>query len=97
MSDPTREELRQAAEFCINNNFCDECVFYNVADCLRVKDRTLLAYMELEEKMRKALKGLKRGECFCECGLDNPMMAGAHSKECQAARAAIKAAEEGRG
>lgn len=41
----------------------------------------------------EALKGLIRGSCFCECGIDNPMMRGKHSSACIAAQAAIAKAE----
>jgi hypothetical protein len=38
----------------------------------------------------KTLNGLKRGSCWCEAGIDNPMMAGRHSADCLAAQVAIE-------
>ena len=43
--------------------------------------------------MYEALKGLRRGSCFCECGIDNPMMRGRHTAACIAAQSAIAKAE----
>lgn len=30
----------------------------------------------------KVLKNLKRGDCWCEVGIDNPNMGGRHSQAC---------------
>jgi hypothetical protein len=44
-------------------------------------------------ELLEALKGMMRGDCFCECGIDNPMMDGKHSEACIKAREAIAKAE----
>jgi len=31
------------------------------------------------------LESLKHGDCFCECGVGNPMMNGTHTEMCVAA------------
>ena len=41
----------------------------------------------------EALKALRRGSCFCDCAIDNPMMGGKHSDACKNAMAAIAKAE----
>jgi hypothetical protein len=41
-----------------------------------------------------ALIGLKKGDCFCDVGIDNPMLQGRHSRSCgQATRALDKLKE----
>ena len=47
----------------------------------------------LVKTLREALDGVKRGDCFCEAGLDNPMMGGRHTDACAKATAALVAAE----
>jgi len=41
-------------------------------------------YPKLISRLIKALDLLKRGECFCEVGIGNPMYGGSHTSECQA-------------
>lgn len=44
------------------------------------------AYDELATQTQRLLNGLMRGDCWCECGIDNPMMGGRHSNACNAVR-----------
>jgi len=53
-------------------------------------DESAARIKELEE----ALRGLKRGDCFCECGINNPMMGGKHSDACLQAQAALSGARK---
>jgi hypothetical protein len=55
------------------------------------RDESAARIKELEE----ALKGLRRGDCFCEAGIDNPMMGGKHSEECLRAKSALSGARKG--
>ena len=40
------------------------------------------------ETLERFVKGLRRGDCWCEAGIDNPMMQGQHSALCQEIQAA---------
>jgi hypothetical protein len=40
----------------------------------------------LEQPLREIIAGLKTGSCWCQAGIDNPMMAGRHSAICLAAQ-----------
>lgn len=42
------------------------------------------------ERLRRALVGLKRGSCFCEAGIGNPMVS-THTRACREAQAALDA------
>ena len=33
--------------------------------------------------LKKMLLKLKTGDCWCQCGIDNPMMDGEHSEVCK--------------
>jgi hypothetical protein len=35
-----------------------------------------------EKRLRDLLKRNKTGDCWCECGIDNPMVGGKHSALC---------------
>lgn len=37
----------------------------------------------LNEDLKKFVNKLKTGDCWCECGIDNPMMQGEHSELCK--------------
>lgn len=43
----------------------------------------------MSAKVREALEKLKRGDCWCEMGIGNPMVR-EHSPSCVAARAALE-------
>jgi hypothetical protein len=40
----------------------------------------------IEQPLREIIAGLKTGSCWCQAGIDNPMMAGRHSAVCLAAQ-----------
>lgn len=40
------------------------------------------------EQLERLVLGLRRGSCWCEDGIDNPMMQGEHSALCQEIQAA---------
>ncbi len=40
------------------------------------------------ETLERLLRSLRRGDCWCEAGIDNPMMRGEHSALCQEIQAA---------
>jgi hypothetical protein len=96
MPDPTREELKKAAKNCAKNGECLNCPdsFASFdADCPANFVRALLSAFEREEKMLEALKAL------CPDGdIGDGLSSGytLSSDSILAARAAIKAAEEGR-
>ncbi|HUU20929.1 MAG TPA: hypothetical protein VM389_00205 [Phycisphaerae bacterium] len=46
------------------------------------------------DELLAVIEGLKRGSCWCEAAVDNPMMGGKHSRACKAARAAMARARE---
>lgn len=48
---------------------------------------SVLHYTELVE----ALHALKRGDCWCEAGVGNPMMQGRHSAACDRVRTLLAA------
>lgn len=52
------------------------------------------ALAERERRLREALVGLKRGHCWCEAGIGNPMMHGGHTVGCDTTRALLHEAKE---
>lgn len=42
------------------------------------------------KNLLKALQGLKRGDCFCEVAIGNPMLGGSHTESCIYASKIIK-------
>jgi hypothetical protein len=42
------------------------------------------------KKLKEIIRGLKRGDCWCEMGIGNPMVS-SHSPQCIAAQKAIEA------
>lgn len=46
-------------------------------------------------RLREALLNLKRGECWCEVGIGNPMVRGVHSNACQKALDVLGASRPG--
>jgi hypothetical protein len=55
--------------------------------------QSILDELSFKIDLLDAIKGLRRGDCFCEAGIDNPMMGGRHSEACLKAQAAIAQAE----
>ena len=57
MSNPTRDELNQAAEHCMAEGLCGECLIWNTHglksfhECAAYAFRALLSAFEREEKM----------------------------------------------
>lgn len=45
-------------------------------------------------EMHRTLKVFSTGACFCECGIDNPMMAGKHTKLCIDTKALLEKSKE---
>ena len=40
------------------------------------------AWYKYSQKLRELLEKKKTGDCWCQCGIDNPMMGGKHSDLC---------------
>lgn len=55
--------------------------------------RAILFELEPESELIEVIKGLRRGSCFCEAGIDSPIMQGRHTEACIKAQAAIAKAE----
>lgn len=51
----------------------------NVADAVQVA----VYKADRIGKLEQALQTLRTGDCWCECGIDNPMMRGEHSEACK--------------
>lgn len=47
------------------------------------------------DRLREALLNLKRGACWCEVGIGNPMVRGVHSNACQRALDVVGASRPG--
>lgn len=47
----------------------------------------------INKDLVKALEGVKRGSCWCEMGIGNPMMT-SHSRQCGVARSTLFRANE---
>jgi len=59
---------------------------YDRLEDIRNLSADLLEARELIKEMREALTGFNIGTCFCDCGIDNPMMSGKHTSQCIHAR-----------
>ena len=57
-------------------------------------ERELAECREALAELRHALLYLKRGECWCEASIDNPMMGGRHTKACDLATTALAKLED---
>lgn len=73
---------------CTQGDTCEGCPFYGIEDCSSLRGngfdiyKDILDDRELIKEMREALKGFSKGTCFCECGIDNPMLIGKHDQNC---------------
>jgi len=49
----------------------------------------------VRDQLADALRAVRRGGCWCECGVGNPMMGGVCADKCRQARAALARLGEG--
>lgn len=74
---------------------CDPVTLGLIAVCGPAEDQQSQVDADLiaaAPELLEALKGLKRGDCFCEVGIGRPGLTG-HSPSCMRAKAAIGRAE----
>lgn len=70
----------------------------NAADWLALLVQRVRTAEAETGRLREALLNLKRGACWCEVGIGNPMVRGVHSNACQRALDVVGASrpDEGR-
>lgn len=59
------------------------------------KEMRSLSDAALVALLYRALIGVKRGDCWCDVAIGNPMMGGKHDTHCLVAQEAIKEARRG--
>ena len=58
--------------------------------CMSAYGSTASEVLTENDKLRELVRMLRRGDCWCEAGIGNPMLGGVHGTACSAIRAALE-------